>query len=269
MRWLIVIDGSDRSEAAAAFAAQLVRPGEDEILLLAVQETGTAAELKAEVARVQERFADFAPRTLTGRDPADDAVDAAAGEEIDVVVYGSRGRRGLSRLLLGSVAAHLEHKLPCSLLVVRGEGGPIRRILVATGLFPGRLEQTDLAGRFAGLTGAHVTVLHVMSQMALSESAEGAPLELDAEAAIRQGTREGLGLQERLEYLHSRGIEAEARLRHGLVLDEVAAEIKREGYDLLIIGGHRVPSDLPFAWLLSEDVADEILMNTKSHVLIV
>jgi len=268
MRWLIVIDGSDRSEEAAAFAAQLVQPGEDEILLLAVRNTGMAAELEAEMGRVREQFAGFDLRTLNSRDPANDAVEAAVGERVDLVVYGSRGRRGLSRLLLGSVAARLEHDLACSLLVVRGQTGPIRKILVATGLYPGRMTQTELAGRFAGLTGARVTILHVMSQLVLHDDAVGVQLGLDAEEAIRHGTREGEALQERLVYLKERGIDAEARLRHGLVLDEVGAELDKGDYDLLIIGGHRVPSDLPFAGLLAEDVADHILMHTRTHVLI-
>ena len=268
MRWLILIDGSDRSVGALEFAAQLIQPEEDEVLLFAVRETGTAEELEAMMARVRARFAGFNLRTLDGRDPTDDTVDAAAGERVDIVVYGSRGRRGLSRLLLGSVAAELERDLACSLLVVRGEIGPIRRILVATGLYPGRMTQTELAGRFALRTGASVTVLHVMSQLAISDTAQDAPLQADAEWAIRQGTREGVGLQARLAYLKERGIEAEALLRHGLVLDEVVSELDQEGYDLLIIGGHRVPADLPFARLLAEDMADEILMNTRSHVLI-
>jgi nucleotide-binding universal stress UspA family protein len=268
MRWLIVIDGSDRSEDAAAFAAQLVRPGEDEILLLAIRETGTAVELEIKMDQVQRRFTGLDLRILNGRDPADDTVEAAAGERVDIVVYGSRGRRGLSRLLLGSVAAHLEQKLPCPLLVVRGETGPIRKILITTGLFPDRMQPVDLGGWIAGRTGADVTLLHVMSQLALHDQAQDRPLEADAEQSIRQGTREGEGLQNRLVYLRERGIRAEARLRHGLVLDEVAEELRRGDYDLLVIGRHRVPSDFPFAGLLSEDVADDILMVTKSHVLI-
>ena len=268
MRWLIVIDGSDRSEEAAKFAAQLVQPGEDEVLLFAVHDGGSAMEVEAETDRVRKHFAGVDLRILTGRDPADDTVEAAEGERVDVVVYGSRGRRGLSRLLLGSIAAQLEHELPCSLLVVRGETAPIRRILVATGLYPEQIRPLELAARIAARTGTHTTVLHVMSQLPLNERAPSEPLELDAEEAIRQGTREGEGLQAHLVYLRDRGIQAEARLRHGLVLDEVRAEMEHGDYDLLIIGGHRVPADLPFASLLAEDVADDILMYTRSHVLI-
>jgi nucleotide-binding universal stress UspA family protein len=267
MRWLIVIDGSERSEQAADFAAQLAMAGEDEILLFAVR-GGEAPAVEAEAARLRERFDGFELRILNGRDPAEDTVEAAAGERVDVVVYGSRGRRGLSRLLLGSVAARLEHDLSCSLLVVRGQTGPIHHILVATGLYQDRMAAVETAGRIAGRTGARVTVLHVMSQLALNDQAPDAPLQADAAQAIHSGTWEGEALQDRLVYLRGQGIEAEARLRHGLVLDEVASELDQGDYDLLIIGGHRVPDDLPFANLLAEDVADDILMNTQTHVLI-
>ncbi|MBU6423181.1 MAG: universal stress protein, partial [Chloroflexi bacterium] len=52
-------------------------------------------------------------------DPAREIVNAAGRAESDVIVMGSRGRTGLERLLLGSVARNVLTHAPCSVLVVR------------------------------------------------------------------------------------------------------------------------------------------------------
>jgi nucleotide-binding universal stress UspA family protein len=52
-------------------------------------------------------------------DPAHQIIDAAREQEADLVVVGSRGHGGLTRLLLGSVARNVLYGAPCSVLVVR------------------------------------------------------------------------------------------------------------------------------------------------------
>ena len=269
MRWLFVLDGTERSERAAAFALPMILPGQDEALLLAVGEDQTKTQLEAAVDRVRPLFAGIDVReqvVLTGL--AETVAQRAETEQADMVVYGSRGRRGWSRMLLGSVAAYLERHLRCSLLVVRGELRPIRNILVASSLYAEQMRAFELGNLAAQRTGAGVTVLHVMSQLALSEKASELPLTATAEEAIDQHTREGELLTQRLEYFRAGGVQARPLLRHGLVLDELVAEMRTGKYELLIIGGHRLPADLPFGRLLAEDMADEILMNTQSPVLI-
>lgn len=48
--------------------------------------------------------------------------DEAAEWKADLVVVGAHGRRGMERLLLGSVSEGVVHHLPASVLVVRGAG---------------------------------------------------------------------------------------------------------------------------------------------------
>jgi nucleotide-binding universal stress UspA family protein len=57
-------------------------------------------------------------RVLPG-DPRDVIVRVAQMERADMVVMGSHGRTGLSRLMMGSVASHVVAHAPCSVLVVR------------------------------------------------------------------------------------------------------------------------------------------------------
>lgn len=54
--------------------------------------------------------------------PASTAVVAfAAEQQADLVVVGTRGRRGVSRLLLGSVAEDVVRRAGCTVLVVRAK----------------------------------------------------------------------------------------------------------------------------------------------------
>lgn len=54
--------------------------------------------------------------------PAHAIQEAIAAHQPDVVVLGSRGRRGVSRFLLGSVAENTVRHAPCSVVVVHGTG---------------------------------------------------------------------------------------------------------------------------------------------------
>lgn len=52
-------------------------------------------------------------------DPYEIIVNAAKKKKADLIVMGSHGRTGISRLLMGSVAARVIGHAPCSVLVVK------------------------------------------------------------------------------------------------------------------------------------------------------
>jgi nucleotide-binding universal stress UspA family protein len=54
--------------------------------------------------------------------PADEIAQLAADLDADLVVVGTHGRRGLSRLMMGSVAENVVRLAPCPVLVVRPKG---------------------------------------------------------------------------------------------------------------------------------------------------
>jgi nucleotide-binding universal stress UspA family protein len=58
-------------------------------------------------------------------DPADQILAAARDGGVDLVVMGTRGRTGLARLILGSVARNVVTHAPCSVLVVHHPAHPI------------------------------------------------------------------------------------------------------------------------------------------------
>jgi nucleotide-binding universal stress UspA family protein len=56
---------------------------------------------------------------LAGLSPADAILDYARDKMIDVIVIGTHGRTGLSRLVMGSVAEKIVRGAPCPVLTVR------------------------------------------------------------------------------------------------------------------------------------------------------
>jgi nucleotide-binding universal stress UspA family protein len=54
-----------------------------------------------------------------GTSPADLIIEQAGKGNFDLIVMGHQGKKGLSRFLIGSVAARVVRHAPCSVLVIR------------------------------------------------------------------------------------------------------------------------------------------------------
>ncbi len=79
-----------------------------------------AREKVEEIAQeMQEEWkVEVAPCILVG-EPFDLILDKAEEEKVDLIVVGSHGKKGVERLLLGSVSEKVARKARCSVLVVR------------------------------------------------------------------------------------------------------------------------------------------------------
>jgi nucleotide-binding universal stress UspA family protein len=82
----------------------------------------------------------------------------------DLVVVGTHGRTGLSRILIGSVAEKVVRHAPCSVLAVRphGEAQPFTNILCPTDFSASSQQATDLAVELVAPGGKGITLLHVV-----------------------------------------------------------------------------------------------------------
>lgn len=143
MKVLMGIDDSPHSQAAFDFAkavpwpkdthfelVSVLRPEVSAYSMVGVPSSGRAEALVGEETRLQvemvarlarelrARGLDASASTLEG-DPRVLLVDAARTRNVDLLVVGSHGRSGLSKLILGSVASHLVVHAPCSVLVVK------------------------------------------------------------------------------------------------------------------------------------------------------
>jgi nucleotide-binding universal stress UspA family protein len=94
----------DRTHATEALESALTEPARERGEALVADE------------RAAGRAVEF--HLLQGQ-PADVITELAASEHADLVAVGTHGRRGVRRLVLGSVAAAIVRHAPCSVLVVR------------------------------------------------------------------------------------------------------------------------------------------------------
>lgn len=105
--------------------------------------------------------------------PSDEIQKYAVEQKMDLIVIGTQGHRGLSRILLGSVAEKTVRIAKCPVMTIHasqpredGEGIasliPFRRILVATDFSPPAGRARDLGCAIASKYGAELHVLNIV-----------------------------------------------------------------------------------------------------------
>ncbi len=136
---LVPVDYSDSGDAAMAYAVLLAKEYDAEMHLMHVYEqpttfvdsgfTGAPIPAETSPALLNEEEAKlnrvmpaegvkFRHSFVVGT-PAEALVDYAKDNQIDLVVMGTHGRTGISRLLMGSVAEGVVRNAPCPVLTIK------------------------------------------------------------------------------------------------------------------------------------------------------
>lgn len=135
-RILVATDFSPSSDLALRHAAELARLLPAEVLLLHVADaasTRTRIEEKFRQALSASRAGDVVgEELLLHGDPAESILAHATRTKARLIVMGTQGRRGMDRLLLGSVAEAVIRGARCPVLVVRNGGRHQRLALLAS-----------------------------------------------------------------------------------------------------------------------------------------
>jgi universal stress protein A len=116
---LVATDFSDSAKAALGVAAQYARALHARLHLLHIS-TPEEIDVTRRLADAAAAAAPDVPVTVagTGGDPAEEILRYATRQPIDLIVVGTHGRTGVSRLLLGSVAERVMRGARCPVLVV-------------------------------------------------------------------------------------------------------------------------------------------------------
>ncbi|MEW6108047.1 MAG: universal stress protein [Nitrospirota bacterium] len=120
---LIATDGSRHSEAAALEAINIAKRCGSTIIAISVSPPGEELqEAKTNVARVvelaQKEGISVEALTPIGR-PYEAIVEIAGGRSIDLIVMGTYGKTGLTKLLMGSATEKVIGLAGCAVLVVK------------------------------------------------------------------------------------------------------------------------------------------------------
>lgn len=274
LRILMAIDGSAQAQAALQLGAQLTAAGQaavrPTILTVAASRSGRA---KGETILAEALAAwpsDLpAPQGSVGVGRIAEAVaQAATTGKHDLVMIGDGGANRLMSLFLGSTVLDVVERVPCSVIVARGAGRPLRRILLCdSGAHSPSLSHHFLRQLKPVLApDTAVTVLHVMSQIAAGPSIDNDQLYADAETLIREHAVEGEWLLQDLRMLERLPLQTQAKVRHGFVVDEILDEACSGDYDLVVIGAHTQEGWLD---LLLDDLAGQIIAQCDRSVMLV
>ncbi|MDZ4383640.1 MAG: universal stress protein [Thermodesulfovibrionia bacterium] len=147
---LLPTDGSEFSEGAIREAVNLAKTCSSKLFVVSVIETNpeyesiapqliekaekeTRQHLESVKNRAAKEGVDCEIIARQGEDPYKYIVDEAAKHQVSMIIMGRRGRKGLKRLMMGSVTAKVIGHSPCNVLVVpRAARLEFRKILVAT-----------------------------------------------------------------------------------------------------------------------------------------
>ncbi|HEY0735215.1 MAG TPA: universal stress protein [Herpetosiphonaceae bacterium] len=264
LKLLVYIDGSVVSQQAIEYIAPFARdPDVAVTLLTALDDVTRAADL---FSRMASKL--YAPsiRHVNRVEAADTALlnEAQAGD-YDLAIFGPMRERW-SRWMRLRTRPSLSAELSISSLLVRGTAQHIERVLICAGGDESVLEDARLTARLARRTGASATILHVLSQMPMIFGVR-TPQERVTEAFAATGSPEIVNMNAAIEILRASGVAGEIKVRIGLVIEEIVAELQDGQYDLLVVGAHRSQSLVER--LLLEDVTKDILGQSPVPVLVV
>lgn len=128
-RVLLATDGSAHGEAAARAAQAVAAQCNVPVTVVSATTRSHSAERKAEARTAVERVtatlksAGISAEGLVNEGRPDEVViDTAASSNADLIVVGSHGRTGLSRLILGSISERIMGQAQCPVLIARSAG---------------------------------------------------------------------------------------------------------------------------------------------------
>lgn len=225
-------------------------------------------EILAHAARLLDPVFDSVQyKTRTGH-PWEEIVREGETGNYDLLMMGQRVSRPLLTRIRGLVTQKVVARTTLPVLIAKREARPLHRILICdSGAHSPSLLKLFRMHLPAILKGAtDVTVLHVMSQISAAPGVRGEDLQYTAEQLIKAGTPEGAILEQDLAFLEQMDLDLHAKVRHGLVVDEIVTEARSDDYDLVVIGAHR---DEGLPRFLLDDLAHELVLDVDRAILVV
>jgi nucleotide-binding universal stress UspA family protein len=253
-RILFPTDGSDCAKAAHDRAVTLAQRHRAELHVLNVVEKRTnnldnlaelidirqediLEDLRIPVEHTEN--GDIREEKVTHPSAAGGILQYARTHDIDLIVMGTHGRRGVQRVLMGSVAEEVVRLAECPVFTVCADGRPVEieggRILVPLDFSAHGDELLAHAEALAHEFKASVDLLHVIETISLPAvyGIEGDVFDVDD---VRGRAADALA--ERAAHLQEQGIEVQTHLRVGHPGRSILDFIEEEGSSMVVIATH-------------------------------
>lgn len=239
MRLLICSDGTDPADNPTRLGGLIGGPCQAQTTLLGIAETeGEEEPLRQALGSEAEmlRQMNITPEIVVrSGEPIRQILAETTANEYDLAVIGAR-RKGSGGLYWRPEKTYEVIKaVPPPVLVAIGACNRVRRILVCTGGKRFIDDAVQLAGDIAKCIEGTVTLLHVMAEPP-AIYADLVRLEEDVDRLLASDSELGRNLRGQKESLEKMGLEVEIRIRHGLALDQIFAEVREGEHDLIVTG---------------------------------
>jgi nucleotide-binding universal stress UspA family protein len=255
MRVLICSDGTDPADKPIRLGGLLAGPCHAETTLLGIAEkSGDEDPLRAALEGEAEKLRGFGVTpelVLRTGEPIREILHQTTESHYDLTIIGAE-RKGTTGLYWRAEKSYEVIKaIPSPVLLATGACETLKSFVVCTGGKNYIDAAVQLTGKVAAAVGASVTLLHIMAEPP-GIYADLVRLEEDVEHLLQSGSELGRNLIAQKKSLENMGVATEVRVRHGIVLSQVFAEVNERKHDLIVTGtsqtrgplGHYIMGDL-------------------------
>ncbi len=239
MHILICSDGTDPADKPTRLGGLIAGPCQAVTTLLGIAEKPedeqplrAALESEAELLR---RYGLTPEIVVREGDPIRQIFNQTAEGKYDVAIIGTRRTGGGGLYCYSERTYEVIKAVPASVLIATGEFEQIKRILVCTGGRHYIEDAVQLTGEIAKCIGAMVTLLHVMAEPP-AMYADLVRLEEDVDRLLESDSELGVNLRGQKKSLEKMNVPVEVRVRHGLALDQIFAEVMEGHHDMIVTG---------------------------------
>jgi len=239
MKILICSDGTPPAEIAIQLGGLVAGPLKAETTLLGIAETAQDEQplrdaIHTQAQSLRERGIS-AEIVVHSGEPVHQILDQTSKSNYDLVVIGARWAGAVGEYWRSKKTYEVIKTVRPPVLVAMGERKQLKRFVICTGGKEFIEQAVQLTGRLAAAVGASVTLLHVMAEPP-AMYADLVQLEENVSQLLESKSELGTNLRRQKRELERLGVSAEVRLRHGIVVDEVFAEVSAGDYDLIVTG---------------------------------
>jgi nucleotide-binding universal stress UspA family protein len=239
MKILICSDGMPAAKTAIELGASLAGPLKTQSTLLGIAEASQDElalhdTLQAQAQLLHDRG--ISPDVIVqSGEPVRQIVDQTSKTNYDLVVIGARWTGATGHYWRSQKTYEVIKSIQPPVLVAIGECKHLTRFLVCTGGKEFIDQAVQFTGKLAAAVKASVTLLHVMAEPP-AMYADLVRLEENVDELLESKSELGTNLRRQRRELERLGVSAEIRLRHGIVIDQVFAEVREGNYDLIVTG---------------------------------
>ena len=195
-------------------------------------------------------------------------IQVAKEKKVDLLAVGTRGRAGMHRIILGSVAERIVRKADCPVMVIRGRKDVgFKRIIVPIDLSDCSRIALEYAVATARAHSSKLTILHVYEGSYVEPYIKAANSEEEADEIMKEIERVNeTKYDEFLTTVDLSGVEYEKLLKKGIPETDIVETAMEQQANLIVMGTHGRSG---IKHILIGSTAEEVVRTVHCDIIIV